>query len=241
MPGLKPDPLETATHAPLRRRVWRHPDLKSHSLLVLTLDQMHLAPLAGDPKPETVAAVENGANLDLLFGPLATVIDLNAVRRAKLDLHTNSLKLESVGYGAGTRWQTITFATPEAADACFTKVWRRLGNAFEVLPHHKDTWAVVRAPVLALAAVLLATAALALVLSVFDDFAAARAAGAASTPGLGNLGTRTTVPKSPLEALIGWMSWQAVCVVGGMLAAGTQVWLYRRLTAPPAALEIMRK
>ena len=71
-----------------RRRVWAHPDVKSHSLVVLTFEQLCLAPLAGAPKAELVAAAEAGGDLDDLLGPLAVVVDLIAVRRLKLDLLT---------------------------------------------------------------------------------------------------------------------------------------------------------
>src|SRR5437763_1236865 len=60
MPAPNAPPLEAAVPGRTRRRAWKHPELRSHSLLVLTLDRMHLAPLAGDPKPETVAAVGPG-------------------------------------------------------------------------------------------------------------------------------------------------------------------------------------
>jgi hypothetical protein len=36
------------------------------------------------------------------------------------------------------------------------------------------------------------------------------------------------------------MDWRVVCGLGGAAAAATQVWLVRRVTAPPAALELVR-
>jgi hypothetical protein len=207
---------------------------------VLTLDQLHLAPLAGTPKADTLAAVAAGADLDDLLGPLSTVVELSSVRRVKLDLLTNTLSIEYVGAGGGTRRATVVFATHEAADACFTKTWRRLGNEHQLLPYKQDAWALARGPLAVLAAVLAATATLALLVSVFDDFAAARAAGAVSIPAFGDLGTPVRVPRTPLEVALGWINWRAVCGVGGAIAAGVQVWLYRRLTRPPAALELVR-
>src|SRR5437764_1575978 len=112
MPALNPGPLEAAVPGPTRRRVWKHPELRSHSLLVLTLDQLRLAPLAGPPKPETVAAAEAGADLDALLGPLTTVVKLAAARRVRLDLLTNSLIVEYAGAGAGVSRLTVVFATP---------------------------------------------------------------------------------------------------------------------------------
>jgi hypothetical protein len=238
--ALAATPLDATLVARSRRRVWVHPELTSHSLLTLTADRLYLAPLAGDPKPEVVTAIEAGADLDDIFGPLAVVIDLVSVRRMDLDLLTNSLTIEYVGTGYGTARQRLTFATPEAADACFTKVWRRLGKGFELAPFRADTWSAVRAPLLLLLGALAATALLVLLLSIFADMSAAREASRVAAPGLGELGVQTNIPKSPLEVLLGWLDWRVVCGVGGVVAAISQVWLYRRLTTPPSSLKLIQ-
>ncbi len=231
------DTLEISLPGATRRRVWAYPDAKSHSLIVLTFDRIYAAPLAGPPKPEVVAAVGLGADLDELLGPLAVVIDLIAVRSVKLDLLTNSLVVEYVKGGLGTSRLTLAFATAETADVCFTKVWRRLGEGHKLQPYKRDAWATARAPLTLLIGALLTTAILALVLSIFEDMASARAAAQLSAAGAD--GARA-LPKSPLEVLIGWMNWRAVCAVGGTVAAVAQVWLYRRLTRPPVSLELTR-
>ena len=233
-------PLAAASAARRRRRTWVHPDLTSHSLLVLTFEQVYLTPNAGDAKPGVVAAVEAGADLEQLLGPLAVVIDLVAVRRLRLDLQTNSLFIEYAGGGMGTSRQRVTFATSEAADACFTKLWRRLGTGLKLRDFQRNKWELARLPLAVLAGALLVTAALVLVLNVFEDFALARAATRAGATAVGPLGEPVMIPKTPLEALVGWMSWQAVCAAGGTVAAVSQVWLYRRLTTPPASLELVR-
>jgi hypothetical protein len=249
MPGLKigpstttitASPLDAARAAQARRRLWQHPDLTSHSLLVLTFEQVYLTSEAGIPKPEVVTAVEAGADLEQVLGSLAVVIDLVSVRRLRLDLQTNSLVIEYLGNGVSTSQQRVTFATPEAADACFTKIWRRLGSGFGLASYRRDNWALARGPLGLLAGALLVTAALAIVLSVFEDMASARAASRVNTPGLGELGSRMNLPQSPLEVLIGWLDWRVVCGLGGVVAAVSQVWLYRRLTTPPASLELIR-
>jgi hypothetical protein len=236
MPALNPPAAETATHGQLRRRVWKHPELRSHSLLVLTIDQLRLTPLAGDPKPETLAAVEQGADLDEVLDPLTTVIALSAVRRAKLDLLSNSLVLE---YPAGIRpgRLVVTFATPEAADVCFTKVWRRLGDSCRLARPDRDWSAMARTPLAVLVAVLLLTAALAVGLHLTEDSASR---GSVSVVGAAGPGTHAPLPRSPLDTLAGWLNWKVVCGIGGVVAAVVQVWLYRRLTQPPAALELVR-
>lgn len=241
MPVLNATPLETVLPAHTRRRTWVRPELTSHSLLVLTFDRLHLAPLAGDPKPELLAAVESGADLDDVLGPLAVVIDLVAVRGLKLDLLTNSIAVEYVGGGLGTSRQRITFATPEAADACFTKIWRRLGDGLKLTPYRGDSWSVVRGPLLLLLGSLLATALLVLVISVFEDFAGARAAVRSGATAENPLGLRADIPKTPLELILGWIDWRLVCALGGAAAAVSQVWLYRRLTTPPVSLELVRE
>ena len=107
-------------------------------------------------------------------------------------------------------------------------------------PYRLDKWSLARAPLAVLACALAATAVLVLLLSIFEDMASARAASRVATPGLGELGARTNIPQSPLELLIGWLDWRVVCGVGGVAAALSQVWLYRRLTTPPSSLEVVR-
>jgi hypothetical protein len=233
MPALNPPPLEAAVPGPTRRRVWKHPELKSHSQLVLALDRMHLAPLAGGPKPETLAAVEAGADLDELLGPLATVIDLATVNHVRLDLLSNSLVVEYSGRGR----LTVVFTTPEAADVCFTKLWRRLGEGCRLVPYRRDWWALARTPATVLALVLLLTAALATGLHLVEDPATR---GSVSVAGAAGPGTHAPLPRSPLDALARWLDWRVVCGAGGGVAAVLQVWIYRRLTQPPAALELVR-
>jgi hypothetical protein len=212
--------------------------VRSHSLVVLTFDRLYATPLAGPPKPEMLSSVLSGCDLDDLLGSLAVVIDLVSIHRLKLDLLTNSLVVEYAKSGSGAARLTVVFADPEAADACYTKLWRRLGDSFKLRPYKRDAWAAARAPIVLLVGALLATAVLALVLSVFEDMASARAAVRAAAPD-GTDGART-VPRAPLEALIGWMNWRAVCAVGGAVVAVAQVWLYRRLTRPPVSLELVR-
>lgn len=215
MPVVNARPPETTLPGATRRRVWAYPEAKSHSLVVLTFDQLLVSPLAGPPKPEVVAAIEGG-DLDELLGPLAVTVDLTAVRHVVLDMLTNSLVVEYTTDGRGTRRLTVTFATAEAADACFTKMWRRLGDDHKLQPYRRDAWAAARAPIAALGGVLLVTALLVLGLSVAEDSAAAR-------------------------DRFGGVSWRTVCAIGGALAAGAQVWLYRRLTRPPETLELKRE
>ena len=234
MPVVNASTLETTLPGATRRRVWAHPEAKSHSLVVLTFDQLLAAPLAGAPKPEVVSAAESGGDLDELLGPFAVVVDLVAVRNVKLDLLTNALVVEYAKGGTGAGRLTVVFATPESADACFTKLWRRLGAGHKLQPYKRDAWSVARAPLMLLVGSLLATVALVLVLSVFEDLASARAAARMSATGADGA-------KSALEVLIGWMNWRGVCAGGGAGAAVAQVWLYRRLTRPPVSLELVRE
>jgi len=248
MPGLK-DPqndtvevraLGPAPAAASKRRIWVHPEVTSHSLAVLTVDRLYLAPLGSDPRPETIAAITAGGDMDDLLGPLATSIDLIGVQRVKLDLLSNSLVIDHVGRYSTSR-AAVSFATSEAADACFTKTWRRLGEGMRLNDYQRDKVALARAPLMLLVMSLLITAALALVISVFEDFGSARTAAEDGAVAVGPLGERVdSIPKTPLEGLIGWMDWRVICAIGGTIAAASQVWLYRRLTTPPVSLELAR-
>src|SRR5688500_17200478 len=94
MPVASATRLEPLLSGANRRRTWAHPDVKTHSLVVLTYDRLQVAPLAGAPKPEVVAAVEAGHDLDEVLGPYAVAVDLAAVRAVKLDLLANALVVE---------------------------------------------------------------------------------------------------------------------------------------------------
>jgi hypothetical protein len=249
MPALKSHENDTvevhalgaAQAAGIKRRIWAQPEITSHSLLVLTPERMYLAPAGSDPRPETVTAITSGGDVDQLLGPLATSIGLVEVQKVKLDLLTNSLLIDYTGRGYSMSRVTATFATPEAADACFTKTWRRLGDGMKLNDGQRDKAELARGPLVLLFASLLVTAALALVISVFEDFSTARTAAQEGAVAVGPLGeTVDTIPKTPLEGLIGWMDWRVICAVGGIVAAASQVWLYRRLTTPPVSLELVR-
>lgn len=214
---------------PSNRRVWSYPDLQSHSLLTLTPGELYLAPNTGQPRPEFVEAAEGDGDLDELFGPLATVIELVAVQRARLDLLTNSLTLDIMRARKSSRI-VLTFATPEAADSCFSRIWRRLGNGCKLLSHHPDWRPLARMPLISFAMVLAITAILSLTLSMAEDMPATGAAASVNVPG------EPVVLSGPL----GKLNWRWVCAAGGAAAAVTQVWLYRRLTQPPISLEVVR-
>ena len=214
---------------PSKRRVWSFPELQSHSLLVLTLGELYLAPPTGEPRPEMIAAAEGDGDLDELFGPLATVIELAAVQRATLDLLTNTLTLDIMRAHQTASRLTLTFATPEAADACFSRIWRRLGSDCKLLSRQRDWRPLARLPLICLAAVLAVTAALALTVSAASSMPATGAA------------TSLNVPGEPvLSGPLGGFDWRWICGAGGVAAAATQVWLWRRLTHPPVSLEVIR-
>lgn len=220
LPSPPPAALPSDTTIPglARRRVWKAPEVESHSLVVLTLPRLYLAPAAGEPKPEVVAAIERGADVEAVLGPLATAVELAAVRRVRHDLVSNTLHLEYAPAAGGKLRTAIRFATAEAADAAFGKLWRRLGDEFKLKPFRADPWTAAREPVAVVVGLLLATAVLAVGLNALDDLAAARHWELAGRlPG-----------------------WRAVCAAGGAAAAGVTVWLYRRLTRPPERLDLVR-
>ena len=164
------------------------------------------------PPPETTRT-EVEADLDTLVGPEATAFDQANIRRLRLDLLTNAVVVEYAGE-MGTDRLTIPFATAEAADAYFTRLWRRLGDSFALAPHSRDTWSLVRGPLLLLLGVLVIVAVCVGALSVIED-------------------------AGPRPVAIGF-DWKMVCALGGTVAALSQVWLYRRITSPPVALELIR-
>src|SRR5437868_3624134 len=136
MPTLRlpPAPVDTAAPGLTRRRVWQAPAVRSHALVALTFSRLYLAPASFTAPPETTEAILAGADLDSVFGPLATVIDLPTVRRVTHDLVSNTLALDyrpTLASRSGTiptGQVVIQFDTHEAADEVFTKVWRRIAD-----------------------------------------------------------------------------------------------------------------
>lgn len=240
-PAVNTTGLETTLPGSTRRRIWSHPEVQSHSLVVLTFSQLYVTPCTGTPPPALLAAVETG-DLDEQLGPLAIRLELMAIRRVKLDLLNNTLVVEYDKDSLTTSRLTIVFANPQAADACFTKIWRRLGDGHQLQPYQKDAWSRAKAPLLLLLGTLLTTAVLVLLLSVFEDTATARVAGSLPPTGGSGLDNRRLGPVlAPVEWLLARLNWQLVCALGGIVAAASQVWLYRRLTSPPTALELVRR
>jgi hypothetical protein len=222
-------PVDTCPPGTTRRRVWQAPAVRSHALLALTYTRLYLAPAGPPPRPETVAAILDGANLDDTFGPLAVAIDLAAVSRVYLDLTSNALVIEydptrgRPGSGVVGRKPRVevalAFADHATADEVYTKVWRRLGPNFDLKTHGTATAESARRPLTVMAAVLAATAATALASALVSDL---------------------TDPPDLLAAFAA-LDWRVVCGLGGAVLAGLQLWLYRRLTAPPTALELVAR
>jgi hypothetical protein len=233
MPTLKTPPLETRGPGQTGRRVWKHPELQSHSALVLAADRLTLVPLAGEQ--ETLPDIDVEPDADTLPRPGTVAVALADIDRLKLDLLTNSIAVDHRGGRS-----TIVFASPVAADACFTRVWRRMGDRFRLLPYKASAWELARTPLALLGALFAATAALAIVLGMFEDLGLAHGAGAVSLPAADDLVTTPRGPKSAAEVLLGWADWRVVCGLGGALAAVIQVWMYRRVTQPPVELELVR-
>jgi hypothetical protein len=201
------NPVLTDTTLPApSRQVWHAPEVRSHSLVVLTPTRLYLTPPGMNAEPGDV------------LGLPATAIELATVRRVVHDLAADTLRVEHAAAGRSAE-ATIAFATAEAADDGFAGLMRRLGPAFELAPPRPAGWAEARGPVAAMLGILAATLALALAASAADDFPAVTAAG----------------------KLLQAMDWRVVCGLGGAALAVVQARLYRRLTQPPARLELVRR
>jgi hypothetical protein len=157
---LTPVLTDTAFPGFTNRRVWRAPEVRSHSLAVLTATRLFLVP-AGVEAP---TGYEDAVDLDTIPGLTVTTIDLSRVQRLTHDLLAFTLQLDSAG-----QQTVVRFATAEAADAAFSMLWRRLGVEFELVPPRPDPWAVARGPVAVLAGLLVATLTLALIASAAED------------------------------------------------------------------------
>lgn len=221
MPTLKlpAGPMDTAAPGLTKRRVWQAPVVRSHALVALTFSRLYLAP-ANFTVPAGIAdAILEGADLNTVFGPLGTVIDLPTVSRVAHDLEANTLTIDyrpTLANRSGsipTGQVVIQFETHEAADEVFTKLWRRIADRVKLVQDRRPTWDLIRTPLAAVGGVLLAVLVLSGVSIALADTA---------HPGAGGFAP----------------DWRWVCGLGGVVLAALQVWLYRRWTTPPKKLEL---
>jgi hypothetical protein len=226
MPTLALDPaIDTTVPGHTRRRIWLAPAIQSHSLVVLTLTKISLAPAAVKVNAQLAQRIQNGADVEGTLGELVTTIDISTIQRVKFDLVTNSLTIEyhvhsGKGSHGGVNGPTcramLTFKGHDAADEVYTKLWRRLGDRFELKPIRRDTWDLARFPVAVMAGILVLT-------TVFGILGNAAADSSQSTSFWRHFAT---------------YDWRLVCGFGGASLAILQMWLYRRLTQPPKELEL---
>jgi len=222
MPTLALDPaIDTTVPGHTRRRIWLAPAIQSHSLLVLTLTKLALAPAAIKVNPQVAQRIQNGADIEETLGDLVTTIDISSIQRVKFDLVSNTLTIEyRVHSTTGSNGQScravLAFSGHDAADEVYTKLWRRLGDRFELKPIRRDTWDLARFPVAVMAGVLVLT-------TVFGI--------------LGNAAADASQTTSFWRHFASY-DWRLVCGLGGASLAVLQMWLYRRLTQPPKELEL---
>ncbi len=219
---IPPGP-DTTVPGQLRRRVWTAPAVRSHSVVCLTLSKLYVAPANATLKPEAAKAIETSFDLEESFGPLATVINLPSVVRVRLDLLRHLLTIDyrrqSPLTGPTVSIQ-LEFENSTTADEVYTKLWRRLGEDVKLVQQQSGPWELARVPVAFMAGVLVATLALSLTANAMTDLAH---------------------PQTPnLLAPLAKADWRWVCCLSGMVLAGLQIWLYRRLTRPPKRLELAR-
>lgn len=150
--------IETLSPGSTRRRVFVHPDVKSHSMLVLTFARLYLGdPSPSAPDPDVVDSIENGgAPVEKVLGSRMVQIDLPFVKRVKLDVPAATVTLEYANLGT-VRSAAIAFAGPAAAEALFSKLWRRLGDDFDLKQDKPEPWPAVQVPLVVGLAILLAS------------------------------------------------------------------------------------
>ncbi|CAN5565641.1 hypothetical protein BH11PLA2_BH11PLA2_05080 [soil metagenome] len=211
-------PSDTGIPGLSRRRVWAAPEITSHSLVVLTLPRIYLAPHSGEPRPETVKALEKSLDIESLLGPMTMSIDMTGIDRVRLDLIKNTLRIDYTTVQKHKLKAQLVFATPDSADSMFSKIWRRLGADFTLRPYRPDTWELSRQPLAIMFGLAFVTMLASFGLNAIAD-----------------------VHGGNDWVTAGWLpGWRAVCIVGGAAIAAAHVWLYRRLTQPPDRLELVR-
>src|SRR5262249_47520626 len=136
------------------------------------------------------------------LGPAGTSIELSSIRRVRLDLIRNAVRIEHAAARGGRERSELVFAKPEIADTVFSKLWRRLGAEYILRPYRPETWELSRTPLLVMMGLALATAGFSFGLNAAADvFGGSDWITAGVLPG-----------------------WRAVCVAGGGAVALAHVW-----------------
>lgn len=222
MPKLQHDvvssPSDTTVPGLAQRRIWKSPEVLSHSLIVLTLPRLYLTPMTGTPKSEVISQLQTVRMVDTFLGPLATVIELHQIRRVKFELSTFTIVIDYYTANDPRARTMIQFANAEAADTFFAKLWRRLGDGYQLKSFAPEWWILARVPLVFVASLILFTFIAALGLNALADWGGDR-----DGPGQ-------------------WLpNWRSLCIVSGGLVALVQVWLYRQSSQPPERLELLMK
>ena len=144
-----------------------------------------------------------------------TVIDLATITCVRHELADNAVTIESPAASP----VRLAFTAAEVCDDVYSRLWARLGPAVELRPYRTAFWSAAREPLGVMAGVLLATLTLTLTVEAAADVAG---------------------PSFPVRLVPG-LDWRLVAGLGGAGLALAQVWLYRRLTRPPACLELIRR
>ncbi len=210
-------PSNTTIPGLAQRRVWKAPEVTSHSLVVLTLPRLYLTPMTGSPKTEVISQLETVRAVDAFLGPLATVIDMHTIRRVRLELAEHTITIDHPMANSPNGRTIITFADGKVADSFFAKMWRRLGDGYQLKTFAPEWWTLARLPVVFMAAAIVFTAITSMALNALSD------AGAEHHPVAGVL-----------------PNWRIVCAVGGGAVAAAQLWLYRMASRPPERLELQQ-
>jgi hypothetical protein len=209
-------PSDTAIPGLVERRIWKAPELTSHSMVVLTLPRLYLTPMTGVPKTEVLGQLQTSLEIDKLLGSYATSIDLHTIMRVKLNLITNTVNIDYRTANVPMARTSIVFADSKIADSFFAKLWRRLGDGYTLHTYRPEWWSLARIPVVFMAAMIVFTAIIAMGLNAISD------------QGFDRSGFGQYLP-----------NWRTICIVGGGLVGAAQVWLYRLSNRPPERLEIV--
>ena len=164
----------------------------------------------------TLGAVRLGLTA---VGAAELTLTLAGVRRAMLGLATDCVEIEHDYLPLSVRVRFVDAAT---ADEFFSRLARRSGPGYDLGTDSPTQLELARGPLGVMAAVLVATVTL-----------------AATAAGLPDVLVNDPAPPAWLAALAR-LDWRTVTGTGGVLLAGAQVRLLRRLARPPARLVLTR-
>lgn len=218
---------ETAIPGLTTRRLWQAPELRSPGFVLLTVNKLYRAEEARELSESEIQQLILGNRPDILEHPSVRVFELSELREARIELETGRCHVCFPRHHL-----VLDFDKPESADDFFAKFARRVQEHHEVIVPKADVLKAMRSPLVAMFGVLCFMIAHKLVSLSYRDLTESRFLWNASAVEL-------PAWYPAVDHFFQTFPPEFVGSLSGVVLALLQLWAYRRLTQPPAELQLV--